>query len=139
LARFSNMLYRYSGKAEFKNMADSAMRYLATPEIANKRRYLVAGVLLADKELASDPVHITVVGAKADPQAQLLFAEALRYPVSYKRVEWWDPAEGPMPNPEVEYPQLPKAAAFGCAGSRCSLPIYKPENIGKTIDVFSKG
>jgi uncharacterized protein len=139
LARFANLLYRYSGNGEYKKMADSSMRYLATPEIANKRRYLVAGILLADKELAAEPIHITVIGGKADLQAQLLFAEALKYPVTYKRVEWWDPAEGPMPNAEVEYPKLPKAAAFGCAGGRCSLPIYRPENITKTIDAFSKG
>lgn len=137
-ARFFNMLYRYSGNKQFQTAAQSAMRYLATPEIARKRRILVAGILLADKELSSDPVHITVVGSKSDAQALLLFKEALRYPNSYKMVEWYDKAEGALPSADVEFPELPVAAAFGCANKRCSLPIKKAENIKTTIDSFTQ-
>lgn len=137
VARFANMLFRYSGKAEYKSMSESAMRYLATPEIAHKRKILVAGILLADKEISSDPIHVTVVGAKGDPAAQALFVEALKYPNTYTEIEWFDKAEGKLPSADIEFPELPKAAAFGCAFKRCSLPIFKPENIAKTIDSFA--
>jgi hypothetical protein len=30
-----------------------------------------------------------------------------------------------MPNPDVRYPQLPRAAAFICTDSTCSLPIFE--------------
>jgi len=62
----------------------------------------------------------------------------LQYPSSYKRLEWWDKREGPMPNPDVQYPQLDKSATFICTNKRCSLPIFKAEDIAKTVDLFEK-
>lgn len=138
-ARFFNLLSKYSAKDEYKKLADSAMRYLATPAIAHKRSIFVAGILLADKETSSDPVHITIVGAKADPQALALFKEALRYPVSYKQVEWYDKKSGGLPDAELEFPDLEKAAAFACAAGRCSAPIFQPQAIAKTVDSFFQG
>jgi uncharacterized protein YyaL (SSP411 family) len=138
LARFANLLYRYSGNKEYRTIAENSMRFLATPEVARQRRVLVAGTLLADRELSRDPVHITVLGSKKDPAAQALFKKALSYPLSYKVVEFYDKTEGPLPTQgDLQFPDLPVAAAFGCAGGRCSLPIKKPENIQKTIDLFS--
>lgn len=136
-ARFFNLLQHYSGKAEYKEVAENAMRYLSTPAIAHKRRVLVAGILLADQELNTEPVHITIVGGKADAGALVLFKEALRYPLSYKQVEWLDHKEGPLPNAAAELPNLPKPAAFGCAFGRCSIPIYDAARISKTIDSFA--
>jgi uncharacterized protein YyaL (SSP411 family) len=137
-ARFFNMLYHYSGQQKYKQSAENAMRYLSTPEIARTHKILVADILLADREIGAEPVHITILGPKDNADAQRLFAAALSYPLAYKRVEWWDRREGPMPNSDVEYPELPKPAAFGCAYKRCSLPIYNPQDIAKKIDSFSK-
>lgn len=138
LARFTNLLYRNTNNKDYKAMAENAMKFLATPEVARQRRVLVAGILLADRELASDPVHVTVLGGKADQAAQALFKRAIGYPVSYKVVEWYDKTEGPLPTAgEVTFPDLPVAAAFACANGRCSLPIKKPELIRKMIDSFS--
>jgi uncharacterized protein len=68
-----------------------------------------------------------------------LFTQALKYPNTYLQVEWYDKKEGPLPSatPDLAFPDLGKPAAFGCAFKRCSLPIYKPENIAKTIDSFA--
>ncbi len=129
MVRFANLLYRYTNNAQFDKMAKQAMRYLATPAIARQRHILVAGMLLADQELSADPAHFTIVGAKDDPQALALFKSAIQYPSGYKRIEWWDKKEGPMPNPDVQYPDMQKAAAFGCLDGRCSAPVYKPEGV----------
>lgn len=137
MARFANLLYRYDGKPANRQLAETAMRYLATPQIANQRIYLVSGILLADLELATEPAHITVVGRKDDPQAQALFAVAIHYPATYKRVEWWDRREGALPNMDVEFPELKQAAAFACANKRCSLPAFKPEEIAVRVDRLS--
>lgn len=126
LARAANLLARYSGDAAFKAMAERAMRYLASPEIALSR-VSDPGILLASHELATDPAHITVVGQRDDPAAQVLFHAAAHWPVAYKRVEWWDPREGRLPNPDVAYPQLARAAAFLCTDGRCSLPLFSAE------------
>ncbi len=42
-----------------------------------------------------------------------------------------------MPNADVQYPPLPKAAAFVCTNKRCSLPIFQPEKVGETIRKLS--
>jgi uncharacterized protein YyaL (SSP411 family) len=134
MARFANLLYHFTAKTEYKKMAENSMRFLATPEVAHSHRVLISGILLADRELAHDPAHITIVGAKSDAAAKALFAAANRYPLSYKRVEWFDRKEGKMPNPDTEYPDMPKAAAFACANSRCSRPVYKPEEVAQLVD-----
>ncbi len=128
-ARLTNLLSHYTGSAEFRSDAQQAMRYLVAPAVAERRGFLVGGILLADRELSRPPLHLTVVGSKTDPRARDLFAAALGQPASYKRVEWWDPKEGPLPNADVEYPTFDRAAAFVCTERSCSAPIFEGAKI----------
>jgi uncharacterized protein YyaL (SSP411 family) len=130
-ARFFNRLYRSTGSPAFRTLAERAMRYLATPAVT-ERSFTEPGVLIADRELGSEPLHVTVVGAKKDKDAKALFEAALQIATTYRRIEWWDPSEGPLPNPDVQYPTLKKAAAFICTGGACSTPIFDPKAIEKT-------
>jgi uncharacterized protein YyaL (SSP411 family) len=129
LARFANLLGHYTGDPLFRNMAEQAMRHLASQGVLERRGYQVGGVLLADRELSLPPLHITVVGGKNDPAARTLFLAALRQPAAYKRVEWFDESEGPLSNPDVEYPRIGKAAAFLCTDKSCSAPIFSPARL----------
>ncbi|HEY9787291.1 MAG TPA: DUF255 domain-containing protein [Candidatus Obscuribacterales bacterium] len=138
LARFTNLLYHYTGDSQFQKMSKHAMRYLATPEIARKRRILVAGTLLADYELSHAPSHITVVGSKGDAGAKDLFMAAIRAPRVYRRIDWLDRKEGNLPNLDVDFPDLGKPAAFVCSGNRCSSPAYKPDQISVLLERISK-
>jgi uncharacterized protein len=132
LARFANLLYRYTGAERYRETAEHAMRYLATEKVA--LRFLTnPGILLAGFELANDPVHITVVGHKDNAQAAALFAAAIRYPSVYRRIEWWDKRDGDMPNPDLQYPELPRAAAFVCTNGTCSLPIFNVEDVARQV------
>ncbi len=128
MARFANLLARYTGNDEYRTHAEYAMRFLVTRQVALKRRS-EAGILIADAELAGSPAHLTIVGAKTDPAAQAMFARAQGHPDGYKRIEWWDRAEGPMPNPDVQYPEMPRAAAYVCAQNRCSLPVFTGDEL----------
>ena len=132
LARFANLLARYTGKPEHRAIAESAMRYLADPKTAFAE-ITEPGILLADDELHSDPLHLTVKAAKADPSAVPLFAAVQRLPQWYKRVEWWDKAEGDLPNADVSYPSPKRAAAFVCTENRCSLPIFAADQIAEFL------
>jgi len=80
--------------------------------------FLVADILLADSELRAVPLHLTSVGRKGDPAARALFAAALKQPVTYKRVEWWDRSEGGV-------------AKFRCPvsgiGTGCRIPLHRPQ------------
>jgi uncharacterized protein len=129
LARFANLLNHYTGDAQYREMAEHAMRYVAAPGVAERRGFQVGGILLANRELSSAPLHVTVVGPKSDPAARSLFLAALKQSASYKRVEWLDESEGPLRNTDVEYPRIGKSAAFLCTDRSCSAPIFSPERL----------
>jgi uncharacterized protein YyaL (SSP411 family) len=137
VVRAANLLYHYTGDSTYTKITAQAMRYIGTPEIA--RTFPAAGVLLADYEFTHSPLHLTVVGHKDDAAAQTLFLSALRMPAGYKRIEWWDDREGPLPHAEVEYPPLDKAAAFVCFDRTCSKPIFAAEEIkSKAEELLAK-
>ena len=129
LARLACLLWHFTGKADYKVVAEKAMRFVATPAATEDRGYLVAGVLLAADELGSTPLHITIVGRKDDPKAQELFRAAIRQPNTFKRIEWFDEREGALPNPDVAYPTLAKAAAFFCTDQACSAPVFAVDDL----------
>jgi uncharacterized protein len=131
----ANLLFHITADPADKQIAERAMRYVAADPIVF--RLPAAGPLLADDELSAEPLHLTIVGSKADPIAKNLFAQALRYPSSYKRLEWWDPSQGPagrLPNPDVQYPSLKESAAFICTSRTCSPPIFRPADLQAKID-----
>ena len=105
------------------------MQFLSIQTVIDERGYLVGGILLANRELTTLPIHITVVGSKTDPTASSLFQTALKLPAPYKRVEWWDSQEGALPNNDVEYPVLENAAAFICTDRTCSPPVFSAEKL----------
>ncbi len=133
LARFANLLSHYTGRPEHKMMSEHAMRFLGQDNVATAR-LTEAGILLIDKELASDPIHITIIGAKKESVAEELFVAALNKSSWYKRVEWWDRKEGALPNADVGYPVLKRSAAFLCTDNRCSLPVYSADALNELID-----
>ena len=129
LARFANLLQKYSGVASYGAMSQHAMQFLNNPTITDDRGFLVGGILLANRELTTSPLHITVVGSKTDTSASSLFQAALKLPALYKRVEWWDSHEGTLPNNDVEYPVLESAAAFICTDRTCSPPVFSAQKL----------
>lgn len=132
VARVANLLFHYTADESFQQMAQQAMRYLAADPIIE--RLPASSALLADLELSSAPLHLTIVGAKDDPLAKGLFTAALAYPSTYKRLEWWDRKEGRLPNPDVQYPELKTAAAFICTNTTCSSPIFKADDLVARVD-----
>jgi uncharacterized protein YyaL (SSP411 family) len=132
VARVANQLFFYSGDAKYEAISKTAMRYLAAQPIAT--RLPVASVLLTELELTHPPLHLTIVGAKNDPAARSLFVAALKYPSFYKRVEWWDTKEGKLPNPDVQYPSVSRAAAYICTQRTCSPPIFEAEALSTKVN-----
>ena len=132
VARAANLLFHATGDAKYRTISDVAMRYLAAPPLAT--RLPVASVLLADYEVTRSPLHLTVVGPKDDPAAKVLFQAALQYPSFYKRLEWWDTREGKLPNPDVRYPSVSRAAAYVCTERTCSAPIFRAEEVSAKVN-----
>lgn len=129
--RFLNLLARYTGKADDRALAEHGMRYLVGAAATLEQP--LPGILLADRELSQQPTHMTIVGGKDDPEARALHAMARALPTAYRRLDWWDTSEGPLTNPDVEYPDLGKPAAFACSGQICSLPTFSAAELKVTV------
>lgn len=136
VARLMNRLDRYFGNTTYRALAEHAMRYLAAASATTLRPQ--PGVLLADRELSIEPTHMTVVGPKDDPRARLLHAAARAFPAGYKRLEWLDRREGPLPNPDVDYPDLGEPAAFACSNRICSYPSFSSDELIATVQQMAK-
>ncbi len=132
--RFFSLLSFYTGEARYREVAEAGMGYLASPPVVGAFGFL-PDVLLAEEELQNEPVHVTVVGAKDDPRSVALYGGALRYPLAFKRAEWWDKREGRLTNHDVDYPDFPDGpAAFACTRTFCSLPVTDPAAIPAQIN-----
>ncbi|HVU16831.1 MAG TPA: DUF255 domain-containing protein [Candidatus Didemnitutus sp.] len=138
LARFYAALAREAGRPELLESARRALQWASAPEVTNTRGLYVGGLLLAEQEVNSEPLHVTVVGAKSDPVARAMFAEALRYPTAHKLVEWWDRREGPAPRGEDIFPDSPTAAAYLCANGACSSPMDSAEKLHQRLNRTKK-
>ena len=123
LTRWATALAATSGRVEFRGLASTALRWLLPLSVTDGRGFYVAGLLLAEEEARTDPVHVAIIGRRDDPTAQAMFAAALRLPDAYKLVEWWDRRDGPAPRGEDIYPELDHTAAFLCANGACSSPM----------------
>ena len=127
VARFATALARVTGQAASRAPAERALRWLLAPEVVASRGFYVSALLLAEEEARLEPLHVMVIGRRDDPEAQAMFATALKIPEANKLVEWWDRRLGPAPRGEDYFPELPGAAAFLCANGSCSSPLPSAE------------
>ena len=128
--RLLNLLARNTGSSEHRDAAEHGMRFLIA---LAEDDLVVPGALLADRELSREPAHVTVVGAKDDPKASAIYDAARTYPTRYLRIEWLDRREGPLANPEVDYPDMSEAAAYACANGACSVPVFEPADVHRIV------
>ncbi len=136
--RMFNLLSSYTGEQRYREIAEAGMGYLTSPAILDALAFL-PDVLTAEDELRNEPVHVTIVGAKNDPRSAELYRAALSHPLQHKRAEWWDKQEGPLANPDVDYPDFPDGpAAFACTKTFCSFPVTKPGEIAAQLDSLKR-
>ena len=100
----------------------SATHVLAAPvrkqlaqRFASTHDFKLGGLDQKQKYLDRDTVEYALA---------LSLRAAVRYPSAYRRIEWLDRREGPLPNPDVQYPEFARAAGFVCTAGACSLPQF---------------
>jgi uncharacterized protein YyaL (SSP411 family) len=131
--RFFNLLSYYAHDTKLAGTAAATFQSVSSPEQL-KRNSFAPGLLLADAEIKAPPLHLTIVGAKSDPQAQALFTAAIATAPTYKQTEWYDSAEGKLPGSDISFPKLPQAAAFLCTGNFCSAPVFDAKALTVMLD-----
>ncbi len=138
VVRVANRLYAHTGKQDYRQLARWGMRYLSTPAVSRKRGLSIGGVLLADRVVSRPMPNITIVGPKGSPLARKLFGVALRYPSAIKCVDWLDHREGPLANPKLQYPRLPRPGVFVCVGQTCASPTSDPGKLHEIVDRLTR-
>ncbi len=133
LVRFTTALAQVTGRAGYRAMAQHSLRWLLAPGVADTRGFSVAGLLLAEEEARTEPIHVMILGGRDDPAAAAMFATALRVPEQHKLVEWWDRRAGPAPRGEDIFPEMDGAAAFLCANGACSTPVADAAALQKRL------
>ncbi len=139
VARFTAALAAVSGRADFHEMTDTALRWLLASGVPEARGFGVAGLLLAEEEARTDPLHVAIVGSRKDPVTMALLKTALLVPTAHRLVERWDRAEGPAPRGEDIYPELPRPAAFVCDHGACSAPIFDAGALASRLERAGRG
>jgi hypothetical protein len=132
LVRFASMLAFVTGDDKLHAMAAESMRYLAADSVA--LRPLSAGILLANQDFNEGPLHVTVVGPAASPEAIALHTAALRALASHELIEFRDPADPSSLPTTIAYPTLDRAALFLCTARACSSPLFRSEDVRKRIE-----
>jgi uncharacterized protein len=133
VARFANLLSRYTGKDVLRKMAEHALVYLGEAQEDG----FVAGILIADLEIRREPLHVIVVGKKDDPRAKALHRAALRRAASYQVVEWVEPGPAPLRAPFANYPRPSRPAAIACAEDDCTPPAFQPEQVQASLALIA--
>lgn len=134
VARFAAALARVTGRAEYRALAEPALRWALAVNVTGDRGFYVGSALLAEEEMRTEPVHVMILGAKDNPEARAMFAAALRFPDQHKLIEWWDRRTGPAPRGEDIFPELGKTAAFLCANGACSAPLGNASALAKRLE-----
>ena len=125
VARWTSLLRAATKDESFRAMGERALRFLASPDVALTRGMMTAGILLAEAELASEPLKITVVGKRGDPGAEALLREGRRSPEAFLIVELQDGAGA--------YPMKERASAYVCTAEACKGPIFTPEDVKAAV------
>jgi len=126
LVRWTSLLRAATKDDSFRAMGERAMRFLSSPDVALTRGMMTAGILLAESELSSEPLKVTVVGRRGDPGADLLLREGRRVADPYLVVELQD-EEGSKK--AGAYPMKDRASAYVCTADSCKGPIFTIEEI----------
>ena len=138
VVRLASALAAVTGRPGYRAMAQNGLHWLLAPGVTDNRGFSVAGLLLAEEEARTDPIHVMILGGKDDPVAAAMFVAALRIPEQHKLVEWWDRRAGPAPRGEDIFPDLPQAAAFLCANGTCSSPLAGVAALQKRLDRLNR-
>lgn len=132
MARQALSLFHFTGAEQYRDFAVRvSTRELSDLDGLSAEALLDAFVL--HNRLRGKPFHVTVVAPKGDVTAIALFNVARGVPVAFRRLEWWDPNQGKLPNPDVRYPVLKRPAAFICVEQRCSLPLFSEQDIQRSL------
>lgn len=131
LCRLAIALHHHTGNDIYLNMAQHAMKYLASPTVVKSQGFGTSGILLADRDLRVEPLHLTIVGSKTRDAAKTLFQSALQAaPTAW--IEWSDPATAPL-RKDASFPTASTPVAFVCTNGSCSAPVHSSADLRKII------
>ena len=122
-------LYYLTESTSYRKAAERTLRY-----VLNSSGPLPMALLgfTVDRFLRY-PVHIVVVGPRANGKTQSLFQQALRVYSPGKIVRILDPQHETLSLGEVSFPKLNEPQAYICTDKLCSAPVVRPKDLESTL------
>ena len=79
------------------------------------------------------PVHIVIIGHKANPETRDLFQEGLRLYAPGKIVRNLDPHFDALELGEISFPNTGIPTAYICTDKLCSAPVNDPKDVAPAL------
>jgi uncharacterized protein YyaL (SSP411 family) len=84
------------------------------------------------------PVHIVIIGDKANRETRSLFQEGLRLYSPGKIVRSLDPQHDTLKLGEITFPNTDKPTAYICTDKLCSAPVNDPKDLSPALTELLK-
>lgn len=141
-ARVLLRLARLLDAAAYRDVAGRLLKTFV-PSLAPHGLF-ASTLLIALDDLLYEPAHVTIVGARTDPQTAVLHGTALRTYRPDKIISVHLAADGDQRAAQVPLPEVVRAMAraatqpmaYVCAGSACAEPTGDPAVLAETIATF---
>ncbi len=135
LALVLSDVFYVTQKTLYQDLAKQVLQY-----VVGRSGSIPVGIVgLAINRFLQYPVHIVVVGDKADPNSQDLFQRAFELYVPGKVVRYLDPQVDQLSVGEVTFPRTKVPQAFVCTDKLCSSPISHADALGDHLDEVMAG
>lgn len=128
-------LFYVTQNSVYQDLAKQVLQY-----VMGRSDSLPVGIVgLAINRYLQYPVHIVVVGEKADQTSQNLFHRALQLYAPGKVVRFLNPQIDQLSIGEVTFPRTEVPQAYVCTDTLCSSPISSAEALSDHLDEVMMG
>jgi uncharacterized protein YyaL (SSP411 family) len=135
LALLLSDVFYVTQKIEYRDLAKQVLQY-----VVGRSGSLPVGIVgLAINRHLKYPVHIVVVGEKADQNSRNLLSRALELYAPGKLVRYLDPQVDQLSVGEVTFPRTKISQAYVCTDKLCSSPISNADTLRDHLDEVMAG
>ncbi len=124
-------LFYLTGRRLYRDQSEGALRFVLSTEEALPLALLGSAV----DRVVRYPVHIVVVGTRADRMTDELLSGAFRLYAPGKIVRLLDPAGDSLAVGDVQFPKSDSPQAYICTDRFCSKPIADPGALEENLAV----
>ncbi|MBM83382.1 MAG: hypothetical protein CMJ78_22720 [Planctomycetaceae bacterium] len=133
-ARWLIKLHHFTAETKCKDWATHALRYVTIPRIARSMG-LKGGLLSADFELRTEPLHLVVIGERDNETSQALFRAAQATPFEHRCIHWFSNRTAAESLLKLNLAESNESAGYIFHDGQASEPIQADHDFGDAINL----